>query len=984
MDQPTSDGAPRVPILMRFVDAHRLCVTGEWFDFHPAPGNGDTWFVDLDRGRVVTPPAAFADLAFPTYSADGRHALLRDRKGRMQLWQVEPWRPLSPLADGRMIKIPDDVVLDPDLRFALDFGESASAPQLFDPRRMTKPRPLALPPHESFSAWAESANGAELALGTSNGQVILIDPVTLAARQLPAPAGSEVTWLAFSEDDAWLAATRRDGSAFAFDVASGDLLHAGQMQHAFETTRIEISHRDRLVVGSGLIGAAAGDGVLWRLPEQAPMQSEATRLLASPTRVAHAGPHWMSVAFATGLVATADAQGEVRLWRLPGPSTLNAVPPRLVPGSLYTDGAHVVDTDYDRVRVVSLAGHAATSWLPLPPPIAFAELVDRSRTLVAVARTTLHVLDAATLARTRTSVPLRATPQRFTVSADGRLAALSFGHNGASGLEERIEIRDLAGGARIGADDIVVKGPLRHMALSPDAARLLTVGPDDGSTDVFDTRTLARVGRFGHDPTEPVIAASFTADSRELWLVTRNIDETQADNPLMTRWDPVAGVREQRRVPGAWPYGVASIGDKPFLASKARLILDPGGADEHTVSSGLNYSAELSAAFAVSHDGRLIAHGSGRFVQLYDAATLAPVGAPLQTGKSPLSILAQLAFSDDDRHLLARTQSNWHAWPIAADERTAAELRRDAELLAPHEPGPRVLDLADAAEHAHLRGRDPGPREAPEPRPARNVPRWIGGEPLPPRDASASPMLLDLGSVYNRAPASTFNTMNSVLPSLAEVPYGIARLDGVDYDWRGALELRSGFSSAVGLHHKLDLRSPIRGIRVPPAPIAALHVLLYAPESLGESGVRVYARVRVHYRDGSEAVLPIRTQREVLGWTEHDRPTPIGWVMGDALGMLAISRVPLFNDPRLPNPHPERPIATLDLETAGGADWSTPVFFAITAEPAGSEPGMAGPGIAEHVIAAAGSGKGAGGTAGEGDATAGDLRRPFDSTGERP
>ncbi len=538
------------------------------------------------------------------------------------------------------------------------------------------------------------------------------------------------------------------------------------------------------------------------------------------------------------------------------------------------------------------------------------------------------------------------------MSADGKLAALSFGHNGANGFEERIELRDLGNGTRVGADDIVMKGPLRHMALSADAARLLAVGPDDGATDVFDTRTLARLGRFAHDPTEPAIAASFTADSR-------NIDETQADNPLLTRWDPLAGVREQRRVPGAWPYGLANVGAKPVLESKARLILDPGGADEHAVSSALNYSAELSAAFAVSHDSRLIAHGSGRFVQLYDAATLAPVGAPLQTGKSPLSLLAQLAFTDDDRHLLARTQSNWHYWPIAADTRAVAELRRDADLLAPHEPGPRVLDLADAAEHARLRERDPGPREPPAPRPPRGIPRWIDGDALPPRDADASPWLLDLGSVYNRAPASNFNTMNSVLPSLSEVPYGVTRLDGVDYDWRGSLELRSGFSSAVGLHHKLDLRSPVRGIQVPPAPIAALHVLLYAPESLGESGVRVYARVRVHYRDGSEAVLPIRTQREVLGWTEHDRPTPIGWVMGDALGMLAISRVPLFNDPRLPNPHPERLIATLDLETAGGADWSTPVIFAITAEP---------------VIAAADSGTVGGDTAPDGTPTDSVLR----------
>jgi hypothetical protein len=40
----------------------------------------------------------------------------------------------------------------------------------------------------------------------------------------------------------------------------------------------------------------------------------------------------------------------------------------------------------------------------------------------------------------------------------------------------------------------------------------------------------------------------------------------------------------------------------------------------------------------------------------------------------------------------------------------------------------------------------------------------------------------------------------------------------------------------------------------------------------------------------------------------------------------------MYNDPRLPNPHPDKIVSTLDLETVPRA-WSTPVFFAITAEP---------------------------------------------------
>lgn len=96
--------------------------------------------------------------------------------------------------------------------------------------------------------------------------------------------------------------------------------------------------------------------------------------------------------------------------------------------------------------------------------------------------------------------------------------------------------------------------------------------------------------------------------------------------------------------------------------------------------------------------------------------------------------------------------------------------------------------------------------------------------------------------------------------------------------------------------------------------------------------MRDYANVRLNYRDGTQAVLPIRTQREVKGWADHDRPTPIGWTQGDFSVAIGMKHLLQYNDPRLPNPHPEKIVSTIDLETAP-AGRSTPVFFAITAEP---------------------------------------------------
>ena len=80
--------------------------------------------------------------------------------------------------------------------------------------------------------------------------------------------------------------------------------------------------------------------------------------------------------------------------------------------------------------------------------------------------------------------------------------------------------------------------------------------------------------------------------------------------------------------------------------------------------------------------------------------------------------------------------------------------------------------------------------------------------------------------------------------------------------------------------------------------------------------------------------MPIRTQREVPGLTTYDAPTPIGWVRGAYLTLTGYSRQDLFSNPRLPNPHPEKLIATIDFEGVDkGFTFSQPVFLAVTAEP---------------------------------------------------
>jgi WD40 repeat protein len=919
-----------------------LRVTLDWVEFWVSPVDDDTHLIDLEHARIVEPPAQFADFSNANYSADGRYALLRSRHGETQLWQVEPWRALS----ARIPETPGSGVeartwmLGRGAHVLASLDHRMAELRLYDPQHLTTPKAITLPEGMSVHAWAESNDGATLALGDTKGRIFLLDTATRKLRQLATQGGREIVWLAFSEDDAWLAAVRLGGMTYAFDVASGEPLTNSQMIQDFTLRQVAISHHERLLVASGSGDTGPGHTTAWRLSLPSPNGGNATRLLSAPTGApAGQGSNSLGTSLQSGLLATAAMDGEIRLWRVPHSRIVPARAAEQVAGMLYFDGKHVVDVEYSKLRVVSTDGVGLTPWVELPQPVGFADLLDRGRTLIATSGTELRVFDAATMHLRYAPVSLGNTPMHLVADAHGDTVVLGFGGTGATGFEVRLQAYDLRSGQRR-AGEAVVKGPLRQLEFSADGSRLLATGPANGATDVFDATTLRELGSYRHDPDAPVMWTSFAEgaarDQGKLLIAAANSQAkgTRGENQAM-RWDPLSGVISERwALHETAPIGIVSVFGKPFVAGRSADVFDPGTANERIASSGL---ADPTAVLAVSHDGRLVAHAFRSAVQLYDSATATVIGPPLSSEAisvtSAVDTIAQLAFSADDHALLGRTlRGYWLLWPIAADNRPLAEIQQDVRLLAAHPQGNHVLQLPEASERVRLRASDPGPPAMPPPRPSPSSVRAVAGAPIPLRDPTTSPLLLDLTDVYTLAPESMTSFMFHVMSNMRNGPLGVIRLDGVDFDVRGLIELNGQPGSAAQGASAGLTASRASGIRVPPIPIAALHVLLLAVQNMPQPDEVPYASVRLHYADGSSAVLPIRTQREVPGWSETDRPTPFAWNSGDMHRLIGDQQQALLSSPRLPNPHPERLIATLDLEPAHD-QFAQPVFFAVTAEP---------------------------------------------------
>jgi hypothetical protein len=340
--------------------------------------------------------------------------------------------------------------------------------------------------------------------------------------------------------------------------------------------------------------------------------------------------------------------------------------------------------------------------------------------------------------------------------------------------------------------------------------------------------------------------------------------------------------------------------------------------------------AQGGTPLAASADGRWLARGLRDGVDLFDAND----GRRVARLQAPLPLpdrVWQLAFSPDGNRLLGRSVRNrWLVWDIAPEARPHAAVRRELELAGvdlENTPAPASED-----ERAALRERDPG-APAPAARPAQQGVRSVAGGGIAARSADAPQATVDLTSVYNLGLNEVSRTSVHSPADFAWLPQGVQRLLGIDYDIRGAIQLRDqqGFYEQPMLTAPRSVHAPVARQRA-----AAVDALMMSALACTADPNQPFALVGLDFVDGTTADLPARCDIDLYHWRQisqlgdHAQVAALGL---DARLISLLWRPVHVYAVHLANPHPEKIIQGVRL-VAGPGSGGGPIFLAVTLEPA--------------------------------------------------
>ena len=401
--------------------------------------------------------------------------------------------------------------------------------------------------------------------------------------------------------------------------------------------------------------------------------------------------------------------------------------------------------------------------------------------------------------------------------------------------------------------------------------------------------------------------------------------------------------------PALYTRGVVSS-DGRWLAGCAATLQPPAvwsAKDGQIVLTQLHeWLGSIDYHFAFSPDSRLLAVASNRGCRIFETGSWREVRR-VETIRPGYEWAAPLAFSADARVLAWRRHptdvwlydtATWRASLILSARNDVIEafaLSRDGGQCAFVTVGGQVLlydlhRLRTAFARSLTRQSPPGAPPAPaewslaeELRPAADSLRPA----LPPRDKDATPAQLDLTEFYNARLDENFHSPGEPRGDrgLRSFAPGSCTLGGVRWDARGVVQLAGD--------ELLDAPATVKGLpvrgRVPR--VHFLHAAGWGVPPGEQVGSYIF-----HYADGSRDDFSLRFKVTIHNWKpkrdEEQMSGParsVAWT-GQNDDTAGRARVLALYKTTWENPHPEREVTSLDLNSF--VTHAAPFIVAITVE----------------------------------------------------
>jgi hypothetical protein len=361
-----------------------------------------------------------------------------------------------------------------------------------------------------------------------------------------------------------------------------------------------------------------------------------------------------------------------------------------------------------------------------------------------------------------------------------------------------------------------------------------------------------------------------------------------------------------------------------------------------------------SANVAFSPDGKWLATVNATEHRLWDTTSWAPQPQAFQA--DPIWLAGALEFSPDSR-LLATCHDPWQIQLVKVPE-----LRPVARIHLP--AGRNFLALRFTPDGAKLAALD-GPSGAIylwdlsalraelralnldwdfPPLPSASEALSAGGpkllldagpfsrqelaEKIPPRDANVPANLIDLTGYYNAPLTQNWHFVSGGRQSnLSELPLGLQRLAGVEFDVRGLIQTGHSWPDHLSYPERVDCIRIAQSCR-------RLHFLHAAIAGGSHAGDKL-GRYIVQYADGREVEIPIVAGNDLSDWwsqsNEEALKFVIAWQGNTPQAQKYGHSVRLFKS-TWENPYPTMRLRQFDF-IADDPSRGAPFLVAVTAEP---------------------------------------------------